>query len=273
MAGHREIDIDNVGIKNLAYPILLRDRRNEIQKTAATIDFYVDLPRQLRGTHMSRFVEVLNHFNGEIDIRNIDPILELAKEKLNAVTAHLKISFPYFIAKEAPVTKSKGLMNYTCTIEASSEENRGSKSTVTVRVPVTAVCPCSKENASHGAHNQRSIVKVKAGINSFVWLEELIEIVERSASCEIFSHLKREDEKFVTEKAYDNPAFVEDIVRNAAYEIQSDSRIDWFSVEAENFESIHNHNAYARITRNLKVERESEQGTDHSVARNSKTTD
>jgi len=253
---HREIDIDNVGIKNLTYPIILRDRKNEIQRTAATIDFYVDLPRQLRGTHMSRFVEVLNHFNGEIDIRNIDNILDYAKERLNAVTAHLKISFPYFISKEAPVTKSRGLMDYRCTIEASSEHNRESKSTVSVVVPVTAVCPCSKENASYGAHNQRSMVTLKTNINTFVWLEELIDIVEKSASFEVFSHLKREDEKYITEHAYDNPVFVEDIVRNVAYWIQSDTRIDWFSVEAENFESIHNHNAYARIEKNLKAERE-----------------
>ena len=259
MSGHREIDIDNVGIKNLTYPIILRDRKNEMQRTAATIDFYVDLPRQFRGTHMSRFVEVLNHFNGEIDIRNIDPILDYAKEKLNAVTAHLKISFPYFISKEAPVTRSRGLLDYRCTIEASSDRNRESRSTVSVCVPVTAVCPCSKENASYGAHNQRSMVTLKADINSFVWLEELIEIVEKSASFEVFSHLKREDEKYVTEHAYDNPTFVEDIVRNVAHWIQPDSRIDWFSVEAENFESIHNHNAYARIEKNLKADREEKQ--------------
>jgi len=255
---HRNIDIDRVGIKNLVYPIVLRDMKNKTQHTTAKITFCVDLPRQFKGTHMSRFVEILNHFSGTIDLRKIDEILNYTRKQFSAATARIELTFPYFIMKSAPVTHSEGLMNYECTIEASSSEADGCKSILTVRVPVTAVCPCSKQIADRGAHNQRSIVALSVLINEFVWLEELILIVEKSASFEIYSHLKREDEKFITEHAYDNPTFVEDIVRNVVHKLQDDKRIDWFLVEAENMESIHNHNAYALIERNLKSERKQE---------------
>jgi GTP cyclohydrolase I len=249
---HRNIDIDRVGIKNLTYPLVLRDMRNELQHTTAEINFYVDLPRQFKGTHMSRFVEVLNHFRDEIDLRRIDEILLYARERLSADTVHLEVTFPYFISKTAPVTGVEGLLSYSCTIAASSHGADKCKPVLTVRVPVTAVCPCSKQIADRGAHNQRSMVTLSVLIREFVWLEEFILLIERSASSEIFSHLKREDEKHITENAYDNPVFVEDIVRNVAYALERDSRIEWFSIQAESFESIHNHSAYASIERTLK---------------------
>lgn len=253
---HRNIDIDRVGITNLTYPLVLRDRKNELQHTTAEISFYVDLPRKLKGTHMSRFVEILNRFHGEIDLRKIDDVLDYTREQFSAEKVHIEATFPYFITKSAPVTGAKGLMTYRCTIAATSSANGKSRSTLTVRVPVLAVCPCSKQMADRGAHNQRSFVTLKVRTNRFIWLEELICFVEKSASFEVFTHLKREDEKHITEHAYDNPVFVEDIVRDIAHRIRDDERIDWFSVEAKNFESIHNHNAYASIEMNLKANRE-----------------
>ncbi len=251
----RNISIDRVGIKNIKYPIALRDKTKQLQHTTASINLYVDLPRQFKGTHMSRFVEVLTRHHGEIDIRNINEILEEMKLKLKAKTAHLELTFPYFINKEAPVSRQSALLDYECSIEAVSNGDEHSNATVTVRVPVTTLCPCSKEISERGAHNQRSIVTLRVQVNEFTWLEDLIEVVEKSASCELYPLLKREDEKYVTERAYDNPAFVEDVVREITGRLQDDERIDWFSVESENQESIHNHNAYAQIIRNLKAER------------------
>jgi len=251
----RNISIDRVGIKNINYPITLRDKSKEIQHTIASVNLYVDLPHEFKGTHMSRFVEVLTRHHCEIDIRNISEILNEIKNKLKAKTAHLELAFPYFIKKAAPVSGQEALLDYDCRIEAISNGSSEPKSTITVKVPVTTLCPCSKEISERGAHNQRSIVTLKVRVNKFIWLEELIEVVEQSASCELYSLLKREDEKYVTERAYDNPAFVEDVVRAITQKIQDDLRIDWFSVESENQESIHNHNAYAQIERNLRAER------------------
>jgi len=251
----RNISIDRVGIKNINYPITLRDKSKEIQHTTASVNLYVDLPREFKGTHMSRFVEVLTRHHSEIDIRNISNILDEIKTYLKAKTAHLELSFPYFIKKAAPVSGLVALLDYNCAIEAISNGSSKMKSTITVQVPVTTLCPCSKEISERGAHNQRSIVTLKVRVNKFIWLEELIEVVEQSASCELYPLLKREDEKYVTERAYDNPTFVEDVVRTITQKLQDDLRIDWFSVESENQESIHNHNAYAQIERNLRAER------------------
>jgi GTP cyclohydrolase I len=252
---HRNISIDRVGIKNLKYPISLRDRTRELQHTIASVNIYVDLPREFKGTHMSRFVEVLTRYHQEIDVANIGGILNEIKKKLKAKTAHLELSFPYFIEKNAPVSGQAAMLDYNCTIEAVANGAADTSPTVTVEVPVTTLCPCSKEISERGAHNQRSVVTLKVRANEFIWLEELIDIVEDSASCELFPLLKREDEKYVTEQAYDNPAFVEDVVRNVTEKLQDDPRVDWFSVESENQESIHNHNAYAQIVRNLRAER------------------
>jgi GTP cyclohydrolase I len=255
---HRKIKIDKVGIKNLKLPIVVQDRRNETQTTVAEVNFYVDLPHQFKGTHMSRFVEILNDFRDQaFDICRVQEILETARVKLKAEKAHLEFTFPYFIEKRAPVSEASGLIDYRCTISAAVNGDENMDMILTVTVPVTSVCPCSKEISQYGAHNQRSLVTLSVRTNEFVWLEELIRVVEDESSCEVYSLLKREDEKFVTEKAYEHPVFVEDIVRGVTEKLSRDRRIDWFTIESENLESIHNHNAYAFIERDLKARRTS----------------
>lgn len=253
---NRNIHIDKVGIKNLKLPIVVKDQHRMKQATVADVNFYVDLPHQFKGTHMSRFVEILNEHKDELDISSLESILRKTQQKLHAYKAHLELTFPYFIKKKAPVTGAEGILDYQCTISAAT--NGGEKMDIinTIRVPVTTLCPCSKEISKYGAHNQRSIVTLSVRTNVFIWLEELIELIEKEASCEIYSLLKRPDEKYVTEKMYENPRFVEDIVRGVTERLTGDSRIDWFTIESDNIESIHNHNAYAFIERNLKAERE-----------------
>ena len=252
---NRRINIDKVGIKSLRLPIVVSDKANGTQQTVADVNFYVDLPHQFKGTHMSRFVEILNEYRHCLDIRCIKQVLQTARQKLHALKAHLELTFPYFIEKLAPVSGAPGLIDYECTISAAGNGSQPDDIVLTVRVPVTSVCPCSKEISDRGAHNQRSVVTLSVRANQFVWLEELIGVVEEQASCQIYSLLKREDEKYVTETGYDNPVFVEDMVRGITEKLANDTRIDWFVVESENFESIHNHNAYAQVERNLKAER------------------
>jgi len=244
---HRKIDIDRVGIKNLSYPITVLDKSNKIQHTVGSINMYVSLPHRFRGTHMSRFVEILNEYHRELHIDAVGEILQKMKEKLHAEEAHMEVSFPYFIEKSAPVSKAKSLMEYRCKYIGTLSDREDF--ILSVAVPVTTLCPCSKELADRGAHNQRSIVRIKIRYTGFVWIEELIELAESSASSPVYSLLKRKDEKIVTEHAYDNPKFVEDVVRELAQKLNSDPRIIWYNVESENFESIHNHNAYASIER------------------------
>jgi len=244
----RNISIDKVGVKNIRYPIIVEDRVNGTQNTVADINICVELPHDHRGTHMSRFIEVLNHFHKESLINNLQTFLQEIKKELNADVAYTIIRFPYFIKKTAPVSGIESLLSYNCFFEASLKDEY--LLTIGVEVPVTSLCPCSKEISEYGAHNQRSEVTIQATLNEFVWLEELIEIVESSASCEIYPLLKRVDEKYVTEKAYENPVFVEDIVREITLKLNEDNRIRTFQVESENFESIHNHNAYASLSRN-----------------------
>jgi GTP cyclohydrolase I len=241
----RNIRIKKVGVKNIRYPITVRDKKNGIQHTVASVNMYVDLPQHFKGTHMSRFVEILNTYRGDIAIRNFSNILNDMKKTLNAQSAHLEIEFPYFIEKEAPVTHAKGLMEYICRFCGSSNDVEDFY--VGIVIPVTTLCPCSREISDRGAHNQRSIVTVNIRFKKFFWIEDVISLVEQSASCDVYSILKRPDEKFVTEKAYDNPMFVEDIVREIAVKLSRDGNITWFTVEAENFESIHNHSAYAFV--------------------------
>lgn len=245
LVDHRHIDINKVGVKSITYPITVLDRAKKEQATIATVSMYVDLPHHFKGTHMSRFVEILNTYRGEMTIYKMPEILREMKERLEAETAHLELEFPYFIEKEAPVSKACSLMDYRCSFSGSM--NHELDFILGVQVPITSLCPCSREISRFGAHNQRSHVTVKVRCAEFIWLEELIAMVEASGSCDLYALLKREDEKFVTERAYENPVFVEDIVRNIAEKLQSDPRITWFSVEAENFESIHNHSAYAFI--------------------------
>lgn len=252
----REIKIDKVGVKNIEYPIVVRDRGKGTQSTVGTINMYVDLPGHFKGTHMSRFLEVLNAHDGAIGVDEIPALLEAMRTRLEAETAHFNVTFPYFIEKSAPVTGARGVMPYVCGFDACA--GNVNDFVVQVDVPVTTLCPCSKEISARGAHNQRGLVRVKARFEGELWIEELIEWIEASASCDLYPVLKRQDEKFVTEKAYDNPRFVEDLSREVTILLRKDPRIKWFSVEVENFESIHAHNAYAYIE--PRVENEAEEG-------------
>ena len=242
---YRNIEIEKVGVKNIKYPIIVLDRNNKTQQTIAAINMYVNLPHHFKGTHMSRFVEILNEYRGRINLQTLYTILDEMKEKLDAKSAHLEVEFPYFIEKEAPVSKEKSLMEYTCKFCASHEKERDIY--IEVNVPITTLCPCSKEISQGGAHSQRGKASVKVRFKRFVWIESIIGYVEKSASSEVYSLLKRTDEKYITEEAYSNPVFVEDVVRNIAEKLDADQNITWFSVEVENFESIHNHSAYAFV--------------------------
>jgi GTP cyclohydrolase I len=241
------VDIDKVGVKGVKYPIVVLDKKNKNQSTVATINMYVDLPRSFRGTHMSRFIEILDHHKGRMTFHNISPILSEMKEKLDAKSAHLEIAFPYFIEKTAPVSSQKSFMAYECKFIASQDDS--DKFILEVNVPVMSLCPCSKEISDRGAHSQRSIVTVRIKISSIVWIEDIVNLVEDAASSDVYALLKREDEKYVTEKAYDNPRFAEDMVRHIAVELEKIKQVTWFIVETENYESIHNHNAYASVSR------------------------
>ncbi len=244
----RNIPIDKVGVKNLRYPITVLDRSAGRQHTVARVNMYVDLPARLKGAHMSRFVELLHTFRPGISIANISRILEEMKDHLAAKRAHIDLRFPYFIKKNAPTSGAESLMDYDCRIIGESGCDTGLDLVLEVRVPVTSVCPCSKEISDAGAHNQRGEVRLSVRFRRFVWIEDMISLVESQASCDVFSLLKRADEKYVTERGYANAKFVEDVVRDIAAELEADENIYWYSVSAENFESIHNHNAYACIT-------------------------
>ena len=243
----RKIPIDKVGIKGLKYPVKVLDKNRGTQSTVAEISMYVDLPHQCKGTHMSRFVEILHQSRTRISLESLTTVLSDMKQILGAKSSHIEITFPYFIRKQAPSTSVSGLMDYTCSIFGSCNADNATDIVLKVAVPVTSVCPCSKEISDCGAHNQRGEVLVSARFKKLIWIEDVVEIVETAASCDIYSVLKREDEKFVTEKAYNNPKFVEDLARDVAKVLKADDNITWFSVSAENFESIHNHSAYAFI--------------------------
>ena len=243
---HRELNINKVGVRGLRFPIEVRDRTREHQSTVATIGMFVDLPKEFKGTHMSRFIEVLNAHGNVIHVENIDDILFALQQKLNAKTSHLEIEFPYFMTKRAPTTGKEGLMDYQVRFDAAACGHE-TDFVLTVKVNVTTLCPCSKAIAKYGAHNQRGEVTVTLRSKSIVWIEEVIAMVEASGSSEMYALLKREDEKAVTERAYENPVFVEDLVRNVALRLKAHPEVTWWRVEAENYESIHNHNAYACI--------------------------
>ena len=245
---HRLIAIDRVGVKNLRYPIQIRDKAHSLQSTVATVALTVDLPHHFKGTHMSRFVEVLNEHGPVLHVDNIRDILARLRAKLHSEKAHVDFEFPFFLEKKAPVTGAVGLMDYTVRFSATADLT-GSDFVLTVIVPVTTLCPCSKAISDFGAHNQRGQVTYSVRFKKPIWIEDLIGLVESCASCELYSLLKRPDEKAVTERAYENPVFVEDLVRNVASRSALEPNIRWFRVEAENFESIHNHNAYAVVER------------------------
>lgn len=241
---HRNIDINKVGIKGIKYPINVLDRAKKVQSTVATINMYVHLPHKFKGTHMSRFVEVLHEYCGDLSLKAFFEMLEAIKTSLDARSANLEITFPYFIEKKAPVTGVPSLMEYTCEYVGRANAN-GHELVVCVKVPVCTLCPCSKEISSQGAHNQRGLVSARLLYKEFFWIEDIIDVVERSASSDVYALLKREDEKYITEHAYGRPMFVEDVVREITDTLRRDFKFEWFSVEAENFESIHNHSAYA----------------------------
>jgi GTP cyclohydrolase IB len=241
----RRIEIDKVGVKNLSYPVVLSDKAHKRQHTVANINLYVNLPHEFRGTHMSRFVEILNRFHREIAVTNIGTILKAVKTELSAESAHLEMQFPYFIEKAAPVSGEPGLMEYNCQFVGMLEDKVHILLGVTV--PITTLCPCSKELAVAGAHNQRGEIRVLVRFKGFLWLEDVITIVESSGSSPVYSLLKREDEKYVTEHAYENPMFVEDVVRDCAKKLEAETNVTWFSVEVVSHESIHNHDAYAYV--------------------------
>ncbi len=245
-ADTRNIAIDKVGVKDVSCPIIIQDKRRSVQHTVARINMYVELPHQFKGTHMSRFLEILNDFR-EQDFTRDDmvAILSAMKQRLESNSAHIELTFPYFIEKLAPVSGAPSLMEYTCRFFGSLTHH--SDFVLEVQVPVTSLCPCSREISSCGAHNQRSLVTVAVRSYEMVWIEDLIAVIETCASAPVYSLLKREDEKALTEQAYANPMFVEDIVRSVTERLKQWPTIQWFCVECENFESIHNHSAYATL--------------------------
>ena len=246
LADTRQIAINRVGIKSIRYPVKVRDRSVGIQHTIAVFNMYVSLPHNFKGTHMSRFVEILNSREREISVENFPAMLREMVDRLEAETGHIEMNFPYFIKKSAPVSGVQSLVDYDVTLIG--EICKGDiSSTVKVVIPVTSLCPCSKEISERGAHNQRSHVTVTVKMFKHIWIEELVQWVESEASCELYGLLKRPDEKYVTERAYDNPKFVEDMVRDVAARLNKDPRIHSYTIESENFESIHNHSAYALI--------------------------
>ncbi|MDB5047489.1 MAG: cyclohydrolase [Fibrobacteres bacterium] len=247
----RRIDIDKVGIKSIRHPVKVKDRTGGEQHTIANFNMYVYLPHNFKGTHMSRFVEILNARETEITVESFKGMLPEMIEKLNSDAGNIEMTFPYFVNKAAPVSGVKSLMDYDVTFIGEINKAKASM-TLKVVVPVTSLCPCSKKISDYGAHNQRSHVTVQVRIAEgphFLWIEDIIDLVESVASCQLYGLLKRPDEKYVTERAYDNPKFVEDMVRDTAHLLNLDKRITHYVVESENFESIHNHSAYAMIER------------------------
>lgn len=255
---NREIPLQKVGIKGLQYPVHVLDKINRTQTTSATVDLYVNLPQHFKGTHMSRFIEVFHKYHENLSMHRFLLMLEEIRTTLDAARAFGSLSFMFFMQKKAPVSQQAGIMAYKCTydgtVSAAADGTRKSEFYVSVSVPVTTLCPCSKAISEHGAHNQRGVVTVKVRNSAFFWIEDIIELVENCASCSVYSLLKREDEKYVTEHAYENPRFVEDLVREVYLGLRdfasgetprAEKPFSWFSVEAENFESIHNHSAFA----------------------------
>jgi len=251
-ADTRRLAINKVGIKSIRHPVRVMDKAGGVQHTIALFNMYVGLPHNFKGTHMSRFVEILNANEREISVENFEPMVRAMVKRLEAETGLVEMTFPYFINKKAPVSGVQSLMDYEVTFVGQICEAGQYRFTMKVLTPVTSLCPCSKEISARGAHNQRSHVTITATTNDLVWIEELVHLVEGQASCELYGLLKRPDEKFITERAYDNPKFVEDMVRDVAALLNAEKRIDAYVVESENFESIHNHSAYALIEHDKK---------------------
>jgi GTP cyclohydrolase I len=251
---HRGIALDQVGVQDIRFPISVLDKAETRQQTVAVLSMSVALPHHFKGTHMSRFIEVLNAHSGEFTIRTIPEILLELRKKLDAESAQMEVRFPYFLKRTAPASNATGLMDYQCVFAAESN-GHATDFTLTVQVPVTSLCPCSKEISDYGAHNQRGQISISvrsenesSGQPALIWIEELVEIAENAGSAPVYPLLKRVDERHVTMQAFDNPVFVEDMVRNVAVSLKADRRVSWFEVRAVNQESIHNHDAFAMIT-------------------------
>jgi GTP cyclohydrolase I len=240
----RNVPLTKVGVKDLEYPIQVLDKVKKVQHTTARVDLFANLPRHFKGTHMSRFIEIFHTYRNDLSMPRFLEMLGNIRSSLDAEASFGSVSFPYFLEKSAPVSLLGGMMSYQCCYQGRVEAGKH-HFTVSVAVPITTVCPCSKAISDRGAHNQRGIVRLELELGPFFWLEDIIDIVEKSASAPVYSLLKREDEKYITEHAYDNPKFVEDVVRDVYITIRDLNLFPGFSVEAENFESIHNHNAYA----------------------------
>jgi GTP cyclohydrolase I len=247
MKDDRRVPIQKVGVKGARYPITLLDRSHGKQHTTATVNLFADLPHDFKGTHMSRFIEVFEAYRSDLTMPRFLAMLEEIRTSLEARTAYAELRFPYFIEKKAPVSEQSAVMSYDCAYMGKVWEG-GSEYDVSVSVPVQTVCPCSKAISEYGAHNQRGLVTLTVALGPFFWIEDLVALVEDSASSGVYTLLKREDEKFVTERAFDNPRFVEDIVRDVYCKVAALGKFPSYSVEAENFESIHNHSAYAFVT-------------------------
>ena len=244
----RQIVIDKVGIKDISHPITYVDKDGNKMPTVGNFTMTVTLPEHVKGTHMSRFIQILNEGPCEFDSSNFGVIINKVKERLESSRAHITLNFPFFRKKKAPSSGVESMMDYQVTLYGTLEEG-ASQVMMKVVVPVTSLCPCSKSISKYGAHNQRShiTIKARAAEGKTLNIEDLIDLAERKASCELYAILKRDDEKYVTERAYDNPAFVEDLVRDIALELNNDERVAYYRLESENFESIHNHSAYALI--------------------------
>ena len=251
-ADSRKLAIDQVGVKAIRHPVKIMERTGGVQHTIATFNMYVGLPHQFKGTHMSRFVEILSAQERELTVESFKAMLKEMVGRLEAVEGRIEMSFPYFVDKAAPVSGVRSLMDYEVTFVAQILKGEQCFA-MKVLVPVTSLCPCSKKISEYGAHNQRSHVTVTAHTGEFVWIEEIIDLVEKQVSSELYGLLKRPDEKYVTERAYDNPKFVEDMVRDVAAVLNLDDRITRYIVESENFESIHNHSAYALIEKDKRA--------------------
>lgn len=240
--------LKTVGIKNIRYPVNIREKSGGLQATVASITLQANLPRPYRETCVSTFLAVLRKYQDDISVAQFPHLLQEVKDELQARSAHLEMTFPYFLEKRAPVTGTSGLMEYTCRFTGGVGEDEDF--ILSVWVPSTTLCPCSKEISDCGAHNQRAEINLNIKPKSFIWVEDMISLVESSVSCEVYSILKRPDEKFVTEQAYNNPMFVEDVVRKVAQQVKARADIAWFSVGVESFESIHKHSAYAFVDSN-----------------------
>lgn len=245
----REIPIQRVGIRDIQYPVLVETAAGERQSSIAECSMYVNLPADRKGTHMSRFIELLSEGDLVISHSGVESLMFRMRERLESEHSYIKLRFPYFARKKAPVTGAESLMDYQVSLTARLIA-RNPEIMLRVVVPVTSLCPCSKKISRYGAHNQRSHVTVEVIAGQPFWIDDVVRLVEAEASCELYSLLKRADEQFITEKAYDNPKFVEDMIRDVATRLEQEPCVSCYRVECENFESIHNHSAYAMIEKN-----------------------